>query len=102
MTVEIGDTSFVALMNNLRQQVGLLKQRCKTAEEELTAQRQANADQEEEISQLKQANQELADKYKRLQAGVSMGSSAEEIEELRDRYLAMIREIDLCLTKLNG
>lgn len=102
MTVEIGDTSFVALMNNLRQQIEMLKKRCIAAETALAEQKQANEDQQEKINLLQQANQEWADKYQHLQAGAINGTSPEEIEKLRSRYLAMIREIDLCLTKLNG
>ena len=102
MTVEIGDTSFVALMKNLRKQVDQLKARCIASETKLAEQQQINQEQQEQIFALQQANQELADKYQHLQAGAINGTSAEEIENLRNRYLAMIREIDLCLSKLNG
>lgn len=102
MTVEIGDTRFAALMGGLRQQIELLKQRCIEAESQVDQLKQISQEQQDRIMQLESDNQSLAEKYQGLQAGSAVGSSAEEITKLRDRYLAMIREIDLCLTKLNG
>lgn len=102
MTIEIGDTGFAALMEDLRRQIDLLKQRCIAAETEVTQLKQSQQVQQERIAELEQTNRELTDRYNNLQAGTASGTSAEEIESLRNRYLAMIREIDLCLSKLNG
>lgn len=102
MIVEIGDTGFAALMNGLRQQVILLKERCIKAETEVINLKQSSLEQQQRICELEKANEELTNKYHGLQAGTTAGASAKEIEELRNRYIAMIQEIDSCLTKLNG
>jgi len=102
MTIEIGDTSFATLMNGLRQQIDLLKVRCIDAEAEVSRLQTENAEHRLTISELERNNRELTEKYNGLQAGVAHGTSVEEVENLRNRYLAMIREIDLCLSKLNG
>ena len=103
MTTEIEDTRFAELMKKLLRQVELLKGRCIVAEEEATRLKKANQEQQAHIAELEQANQKLTDKYQNLKAGTATGgASAEEIQNLRNRYLAMIREIDLCLQKLNG
>ncbi len=102
MTIEIGDTSFAALMDGLRQQIQLLKVRCIDAETEVARLKTENQEKQSKISELEKENQELNDKYLGLQASAVKGASPEEVENLRDRYLAMIREIDLCLSKLNG
>lgn len=102
MTIEIGDTGFATMMEGLRQQIELLKERCINAETEVARLKAENQENQIKIGELEKANQELNDKYISLQAGATQTVSAEEVENLRDRYLAMIREIDLCLSKLNG
>lgn len=102
MTIEIGDTSFAALIQELRKQVNLLKERCALAEakaEELT---EVNQLQQSRINELENSNEELTNKYQGLRAGTAQGASEEDLRKLQDRYLAMIREIDSCLSKLNG
>ena len=102
MTNQIGDSSFANLLERLRTQVLFLKARCSRAESEVLSLRQTLQEKEATIDSLQRSNQEWAERYKGLQAGTAMGASPEEIQQLRDRYLAMIREIDLCLSKLNG
>ena len=102
MTTKIGDTSFAALFESLRFQVEWLKKRCVKAEQEAAALNQQLQEQQTRMEELEKSNQELTEKYNGLQAGTVTGASAEEISKLRDRYLAMIREIDLCLSRLNG
>lgn len=102
MSVEIGDTSLATLMEGLRRQVELLKERCITAETECNRLQEETQNQQNRIGELEKANRELNEKYQNLQAGTVQGASTEEVKILRDRYLAMIREIDLCLSKLNG
>ena len=102
MSVEISDTSLAALMKGLRQQIEVLKERCIKAETECKRLQEENQTQQNRIGELEKINQELNEKYRSLQAGTIQGASAEEVKNLRDRYLAMIREIDLCLSKLNG
>lgn len=89
-------------MDGLRQQIQLLKERCINAETEVARLKEENQAKQDAICELEKANQELTDKYHGLQAGTVQCASAEEVENLRNRYLAMIREIDLCLSKLNG
>lgn len=102
MTIEIGDTSFATLMDGLRQQIQLLKVRCINAETECDRLNAENQEKQSKITELEKENQELNDKYQGLKTGTIQGATVEEVENLRDRYLAMIREIDLCLSKLNG
>ena len=102
MTTKIGDTSFADLFASLRFQVEWLKRRCTSAEQEAASLRQQLQEQQAHIEELENANKEITEKYNGLQAGTVTGASAEEIAKLRDRYLAMIRERDLCLSRLNG
>jgi cell division protein FtsB len=102
MTTKIGDTSFADLFASLRFQVEWLKRRCTSAEQEAASLRQQLQEQQAHIEELENANKEITEKYNGLQAGTATGASPEEIAKLRDRYLAMIREIVLCLSRLNG
>ena len=96
------DNGFASLLDGLKLQIALLKRRCIDDEAEISALREANGRQQERIAELEKKETELAEKYRSLRAGTLQGASAEEVENLRNRYLAMIREIDLCLDKLNG
>lgn len=102
MTIDQGDNGFAFLLYNLRRQISLLKERCTAAEAEVTALKEAHRRQGEQLRALEEEHRTLTEKYQSLQAGAPQGASANEIEPLRSRYLAMIREIDLCLDKLNG
>ena len=93
---------FATSLDNLKRQIAMLKQRCIDDEAEISALREANGRQQERIAELEKNETEIAEKYRSLRAGTVQGASAEEVENLRNRYLAMIREIDLCLDKLNG
>ncbi|MBQ0056235.1 MAG: hypothetical protein KBT20_01150 [Bacteroidales bacterium] len=89
-------------MEQLREQVGLLKERCVAAEKKVALLEQKSQSDEAKIVQLEQQNKDITEKYQNLMAGAATATSPEEIERLRNRYLAMIREIDDCIEKLNG
>lgn len=101
-SIDVSDTTFGQVICQLREQIELLKQRCISAEATVAALSIENRVQQHRIEELTQDNQRLDEQYHDLIAGTSTGASPEEIERLRDRYLAMIREIDDCIDKLNG
>ncbi|MCR5394304.1 MAG: hypothetical protein K6E86_02800 [Bacteroidales bacterium] len=102
MTIDNGDTRLADQIERLRGLVKLTMTRCQKAEDTVQSLRQQLEEQQTRIETLETANKELTDKYQGLRAGTAMGATTDEIQNLRDRYLAIIREIDLCLTRLNG
>lgn len=93
---------FGPLLDNLRAQVETIKQRCLKAEAQVAELEADKAGMQERTRQLEEENRILTEKYQNLRAGTASVASAEEIEDLRSRYLAMIREIDECIDKLDG
>jgi len=93
---------FGPLLENLRQQIELLKQRSLQAEARVAELEQLQAEQQDQYKALEEQNQALTEKYQNLQAGAAAATTPNEIEDLRNRYLAMIREIDECIDRLNG
>lgn len=101
-TTEMSAEIIATRIADLKQQIELLKARCQSAEArvaELTSQKLQS---QVRVAELEQRNQELAAKYRSLQAGTVSGQSATEMASLKGRYLTMIREIDDCIEKLNG
>lgn len=86
----------------LKQQIELLKQRCISAENQMAELTSQKLQSEARVAELEAQNSELVSRYKNLQAGTASCSSNEEMTELKNRYLALIREIDDCIEKLNG
>jgi chromosome segregation ATPase len=87
---------------DVRSLILTLEDRCsqyKAANEEL---QQQLSEREARINALETLNHQLETKYQNLQAGMSTGSSAEEVERLKARFMTMVREIDKCIAKLEG
>ena len=96
----MGNSDFSQLLKDLRCQVTRLKERCAQAENRISELVEQDRENQVRIGELTAANQELTQRFQNLQAS-STGRSADETEALRERYLAMIREIDDCIAKLN-
>lgn len=88
---------FKRLINDLRTLVTCLKERCSIAENKIEQQKQEIEDLNNRIGQLEALNKELASKYQSLQEGMVLSSNSEEVTSLKDRYLALVREIDDCI-----
>ncbi|MBR0036134.1 MAG: hypothetical protein IJP70_00670 [Bacteroidales bacterium] len=93
---------FGPLLEKLQKQITLLKQRCLDAEARVAELEGQQAEQQEAMQRLEEENRIWSEKYQNLKAGAVSAASSEEIEDLRNRYLAMIREIDECIDRLNG
>lgn len=92
---------------NIRKQLIDLRSLIITLEERCTALKIQNADlrnlvaeQKKQIEGLEILNQQLETKYRNLQIGMAAGHSSEEVESLKNRFMAMVREIDDCIAKL--
>lgn len=93
---------FGPLLDELRKQIAMLKKRCLDAEARVAELEQQHNGQQERIERLEAEKLALTENYQNLKAGAANVATGEEIEELRSRYLAMIREIDECIERLNG
>lgn len=93
---------FGPLLDELCKQIAMLKKRCLDAEARVAELEQQHNDQQERIERLEAEKLALTENYQNLKAGAANVATGEEIEELRSRYLAMIREIDECIERLNG
>ena len=89
-------------IDELRRQVALLRERCLSSESQVRELISRNAQSQLRVAELEKANQELMQKFRNLQAGTATSRNADDVAQLRSRYLAMIREIDDCIEKLNG
>lgn len=99
---DLRHSTFNSGIEKLRQQISLLCENYTSAKATIAALTIENKIQQQRIDQLTQQNQLLTEQYRDLRAGTANGASAEEIEALKARYVAMIREIDECIEKLNG
>lgn len=89
---------FRRLTDDLRSLVACIVERCKIAENKVEQQKQEIAMLNSRIAQLEADKKEITSKYKSLQAGMTIGGgSAAEVSALKDRYLALVREIDECI-----
>ncbi len=89
-------------LEDLRSLILTLEDRCSKYEAANEALRQQLTDRDAQISALETVNHQLETKYQNLQAGMSTGTSAEEVARLKERFLTMVREIDKCIAKLEG
>lgn len=88
---------FRGLTDDLRTLVACIKERCSIAERKIEQQKQEIAQLNSRIAELEALNEDITSKYQSLQAGMTMSGSAEEVSALKDRYLALVREIDDCI-----
>ena len=89
---------FRRLTTDLRSLVACLKERCSIAERKVEQQKEEIEGLNSRISELEALNKDITSKYESLQAGLAQGGgSPEELANLKDRYLALVREIDDCI-----
>lgn len=87
---------------DLRSLIITLEERCTALRTQNTDLRNLVAEQKKQIESLEILNQQLETKYRNLQIGMAAGHSPEEVESLKSRFMAMVREIDDCIAKLEG
>lgn len=87
---------------DLRSLIITLEERCTALRTQNTDLRNLVAEQKKQIEGLEILNQQLETKYRNLQIGMAAGHSPEEVESLKNRFMAMVREIDDCIAKLEG
>lgn len=99
---------FYRLLTNLRTLVSALEARCTAAEARETSLRQTLEEERARNKTLKETLYEVTSRYENLQVGLGAGSSdvttAESVRVSvrvqRNKYLALVREIDDCIAKL--
>jgi chromosome segregation ATPase len=89
-------------LEDLRSLILTLEDRCSKYEAANQELKQQVSERDARIDALETMNHQLETKYQNLQAGMSTGSSAEEVERLKARFMTMVREIDKCIAKLEG
>lgn len=92
---------FKKLTKELRSLAARLVDRCQAAEARVAELEVEQARQQSRIEQLEKELAEMTTKYRSLQTGLALGQEApEQIERMKAEYLAMVAEIDECISKL--
>lgn len=100
---------FRRLLTDLRTLVSALKARCTAAEARVESLRRELEEAQAHSRTLEEALRDVTTRYENLQAGLTAGGSGEGTDPeavrasarvQRDRYLALVREIDDCIAKL--
>ena len=89
---------FRKLINDLRMLVDSLMVRCTNAEEKVAERDEEIKNLKAQISQLEAERAEITSKYESLKAGAARGVTPEDVAGLKDKYLALVREIDDCIS----
>ena len=89
---------FKKLTNDLRMLVNSLMVRCANAEQKI-AERDAYIETlKAQIAALELEKTGVASKYECLKAGAAQGVNPDDVAGLKDKYLALVREIDDCIS----
>lgn len=91
---------FKQIIIELRSLVINLEERCAKAEVKLAQCEESLKLKQQQIVQLEAECQAISSKYQSLQSGMTQCGTTEEVTLLKERYLAMVREIDDCIAKL--
>lgn len=91
-----------SLTSELRALSAQLFQRCIAAESRATELEVALAGRDATIATLKQQLADVTSKYHSLQSGMTQVQDPAQVAELKERYLAMVREIDDCISTLQN
>ena len=92
---------FRTLTSDLRTLIGQLKRRCLVAESRVTDLERQLDEQKAKYKKLEQEKAELDRKYQALQTGLAAtGGNREQVERLKEQYLAIVSEIDACIETL--
>ena len=91
------------LTSGLRELIGQLKRRCTEAEARATDLQRQVEDLQSRIQGLEAEKDELNTRFQHLQTGLAAtGRDPQQVALLKERYLAMVSEIDACIAKLQG
>lgn len=86
---------------DLRVLIGRLKQRCLEAENRVTELQRKVDEHQARIESLTEERNALEMKYNNLQTGLdAMDNDPERIDRLKEKYLAMVSELDACIAAL--
>ena len=92
---------FRRLTSDLRMLIDRLKNRCLEAEANVSDLQQQLQDLQAQYKQLEKEKAELDRKYENLRSGLAAtGGNPEQVEQLKNLYLAMVSEIDACIETL--
>ncbi|MCF0180567.1 MAG: hypothetical protein HUJ97_10050 [Bacteroidales bacterium] len=90
--------NFSKLIGDLRMLVDSLMVRCTNAETKLAERDSEIENLKARIKDLETQKQEITSKYESLKAGAINGMNPEDMAGLKDKYLALVREIDDCIS----
>ena len=91
------------LTTGLRELTGQLMRRCTEAEARVTDLQRQVEDLQAQLKGLEAEKDELNMRFQHLQTGLAAtGRDPEQVALLKERYLAMVSEIDACIAKLQG
>lgn len=95
--------NFRQLTDDLQVLVNRLEQRCLAAEVRVSELEAQLEQQQTQIAQIEAEKAEIETKYRNLQTAqaASQGDPA-EVSRLKEQYLAMVSEIDACITMLQN
>lgn len=88
---------FRKLINDLRMLVNSLMVRCTNAEEKLAERDLEIKNLKAQVEALNAEKTELTSKYNNLKEGAIQGQNPEDVTRLKEKYLALVREIDDCI-----
>lgn len=88
---------FRKLINDLRMLVNSLMVRCTNAEEKLAERDLEIKNLKAQLEALNAEKTELTSKYNNLKEGTIQGQNPEDVARLKEKYLALVREIDDCI-----
>lgn len=93
--------TFRQLIADLRELTELLKTRCQEAESQVADLQRQLDEQQAVIEQLRADKEALQTKYANLQTGLAAtAGNPEQVALLKQKYLAMVSEIDACIATL--
>lgn len=93
--------NFRQLIADLRDLTEQLKMRCQAAESQVADLQRQLDEQRADIERLKADKETLQTKYDNLQTGLAAtAGNPEQVALLKQKYLAMVSEIDACIATL--
>jgi len=94
---------FRQLTTDLQTLTGQLKHRCLEAEERVASLEHQLEELQLYVAQLEAEKSDIETKYHNLQSGMAAtGNDPAQVARLKEQYLAMVSEIDACITLLQN
>lgn len=89
--------------DDLRKLIDRLKERCLEAERRASELQAQLAEKQARLSMAEEEKSALEMKYRNLQAGLAAtGRDPQLVDQLKSQYLAMVSELDACISKLQN